>query len=186
MSWEALTAVASLITAAVIAVTAIIALVQIRHLRTANQLNAALKLYDEVDDADFRKVRTFVQTELGERMKSAAFRDELLNNAFDRDIHLEVRLGNYWEKYGLLIRTRLLEKNLFLDWGAQACLRDWRVMREVTKLLRVKSPEVWRDFEFLARLASVHLDQLLAHPMRQPKWQEGLEELDIRGAAAPE
>ena len=182
MSWEALTAIASLITAIVIAATAITAVVQIRHLRTANQLSAALKLYDEVDDADFRKVRTFVQTELEERMNDPVFRDELVSSNFDRDVHLEVRLGNYWEKYGLLIRTGLLEKNLFLDWGAQACLRDWRAMRGVTKALRVQSPEVWRDFEYLARLASVHLDRLLAHPMRQPKWQEGLEEMDIRNA----
>lgn len=180
MSWEGLTAIASLITALVIAVTAIIAVVQIRHLRTANQLAAALKLYDEVDDSDFRKVRTFVQTELAERMKDPAFLEDLTSGRFDRDVHLEIRLGNYWEKFGLLLRTGLLDRRLFLDWGAQACLRDWRTMRDVTKAVRVGSPEVWRDFEFLARVSSTHLDYLLTHPMRQPKWLKGLEELDIR------
>lgn len=184
MSWEAVTAIASLITAIVIAATAIIAVVQIRHLRTANQLSAALSLYSEMDDPDLRKARTFVQTELEERMQDPVFREQIANGKFDRNVHLEIRLGNYWEKFGLLLRTKLLDKTLFFDWGAPACLNDWRSLRDVTRAIRVRSPEVWRDFEYLARLSAEHVDFVLAHPLHQPKWREGLEELDVRKAAA--
>jgi hypothetical protein len=184
MSWEALTAIASLITAAVIAATAIIAVVQIRHLRTANQLSAALSLYAEMDSADFRRARTFVQTELAERMQDPVFREQLSSGKFDRDTHLEIRVGNYWEKFGLLLRTGLLDRTLFLDWGSPSCLNDWRTLRDVTRTIRIQTPEVWRDFEYLARVSAVHLDSIQRHPMQQPKWREGLEELDIRRAPA--
>jgi len=183
-SWEAISAVASLITAAVIAATAITAIVQIRHLRTANQLSAALSLYSEMDEPDLRKARTFVQTGLEERMQDPVFREELLSGKFDRDVHLEIKLGNYWEKFGLLMRTGLLDKKLFLDWGTGACLRAWQSLREVTRALRVGTPETWRDFEYLARLSARHLNAARRHPLRQPKWQEGFEEFEIREAAA--
>ncbi|MBV8082972.1 MAG: hypothetical protein JO347_05540 [Candidatus Eremiobacteraeota bacterium] len=183
MSWEALTAIASLITAAVIAVTAIVAIVQIRHLRTANQLAAALTLYEEFDNADFRVARTFVDTELEERMKDPVFRDELLSGKFDRNVHLEIRVGNYWEKFGLLMRTGLLDQTLFLDWGTGGCIRDWRAMREVTRLIRVRVPPVWRDFEYCARLSAAHLAKIGRHPLQLPKWSEGYEDLEIREPA---
>jgi len=182
MSWEALTAIASLITAIVIAATAIIAVVQIRHLRTANQLSAALSLYQEVDQVELRKARTFVATELEESVRDPAFREELVSGKFDRDLHPEIRLGNYWEKFGLLMRTGLIDRKLFLDWGSASCLDCWKELRPVTKLIRVQTPEVWRDFEYLARLSATHLDSIQQHPLPQPKWREGLEELDIREA----
>jgi hypothetical protein len=184
VSWEALTAIASLITAVVIAATAVIAIVQINHLRTANQLSAALSLYREADDAEFRKVRTFVQTKLEERMKDPAYVDELRTGKLDRDVHLEIRLGNYWVSLGLLLRTGLLDRKLFLDWGAPACLSDWKAMRDVTRALRSTRPMIWRDFEYLARLSAMHIDYMDRHPIPQPKWREGLEELDVQRAPA--
>jgi len=184
MTWEALSALASLVTAAVITATAIIAVVQLRHLRTANQLSAALSLYTELDDAALRKARSFVHLELEERMKDASFREQLIRAKFDREVHLEIKLGNYWENFGLLLRTGLLDKTLFLDWGAAGCLYDWRMLRDVTRAIRGARPEVWRDFEYLARLSATHLDSMERHPLRQPKWREGLEELDVRKAPA--
>jgi hypothetical protein len=184
MSWEAITAIASLVTAAVIAATAIIAVVQIRHLRTANQLSAALSLYREVDEPGIQAARTFVSTELEERMKDPVFVDALLTGKLDRGVHLEIRLGNYWEKFGLLLRTGMLDRKLFLDWGAPSCLGDWTLLRDVTRTIRKRTPEVWRDFEYIARLSALHIDSILAHPMQQPEWREGLEDLDIRRAPA--
>lgn len=179
-SWEAISAIASLITAAVIAVTAVIAVVQIRHLRTANQLSAALSLYREVDEPGIQQARTFVATELEERMKDPTLQDALLSGKIDRAVHLEIRLGNYWERFGLLLRTGLLDKTLFLDWGAPSCLNDWSLLRDVTRTIRKRTPEVWRDFEYIARLSATHIDSIMRHPMHQPKWREGLEELDVR------
>jgi len=184
MSWEAVTAIASLITAIVIAATAITAVIQIRHLRTANQLSAALNLYAEQDGAELRKARTFVSTELEERMRDPAFREALLTGTIDRDVHIEIKLGNYWEKFGLLMRTGLLDKILFLSWGSGACVNDWRLLRDVTRALRTHRPTAWRDFEYLARLATGYLDEAQHHPLQQPRWVEGFEDLDVSEVAA--
>lgn len=173
MSWEALSAIASLVTALVITVTAIVAVVQIRHLRAANQLAAAMTLMKEVSDLD--EVRTFVAKELEGKMRDPAFRGALASGAFDRHEHIEIQLGNYWEKFGILLRQGLLDKQLFLDWGAQPCLREWRLLREVTREIRCTAPQVWRDFEYLAHMSSVHLKHLYAHPLRYPDWDEGVE-----------
>jgi hypothetical protein len=108
----------------------------------------------------------------------------LLTGTFDRDVHLEIKLGNYWEKFGLLMRTRLIDKILFLSWGAGPCLNDWRLLRDVTRALRTYRPTAWRDFEYLARLAAAHLEAARRHPLQQPKWADGFEDLDISEAAA--
>lgn len=170
MTWEALTALASLVTTLIIAVTAIVAIVQIRHLRAANQLAAAMALMGELET--LVDVRTFVAKELEDRLKDPAFRASLADNKFDRHEHLEIILGNYWEKFGILLRQGLLDKQLFLDWGAQGCLRDWRQLREVTSLIRGPSPQVWRDFEYLAHMAAIHLDDLYEHPLKHPDWPD--------------
>lgn len=169
MTWEGLTAVASLITTLVIAVTAIIAIVQIRHLRAANQLAAAMTLMGELET--LADARTFVAKALDDKLKDPAFRASLATNRFDRREHLEITVGNYWEKFGILLRQGLLDKQLFLDWGAQGCLRDWRQLREVTALIRGPSPQVWRDFEYLAHMAAIHLDDLYQHPLKHPQWR---------------
>ncbi|HXW76310.1 MAG TPA: hypothetical protein VEJ20_02775 [Candidatus Eremiobacteraceae bacterium] len=173
MAWEEISALAAIVTAAVIAVTAIIAVVQIRHLRAANQLAAAMSLMTEVDQrAD---ARTFVATQLETKMRDPQFRAALASGNIDRHEHLELQLGNYWEKFGLLLRHGLLDKQLFLDWGSQSCLRDWGLMREATRVLRGRSPQVWRDFEYLAHIAAVHLDHIYAHPLQYPAWRESLD-----------
>jgi hypothetical protein len=173
MTWEAVTAVASLITTLVIAVTAIVAMVQIRHLRAANQLAAAMALMSELET--LVDARTFVANTLELKLKDPAFRASLASNKFSRREHLEIMLGNYWEKFGILLRQGLLDKQLFLDWGAQGCLRDWRQLREVTALIRGPSPQVWRDFEYLAHMAAIHLDDLYQHPLKHPQWRDSLD-----------
>lgn len=173
MTWEALTAIASLITTLIIAVTAIVAIVQIRHLRAANQLSAAMALMTELET--LVDARTFVANTLEQKLKDPTFRASLANGKFDRREHLEIIVGNYWEKFGILLRQGLLDKQLFLDWGAQGCLRDWRQLREVTALIRGPSPQVWRDFEYLAHMAAIHLDELYRHPLKHPQWRDSLD-----------
>ena len=184
MSWEAVTAIATLITAIVIAATAITAIVQIRHLRTANQLSAALSLYREFDSAEYRKARSFVQIELEQRMQDPVFREQLASDKFDRDVHLEMKVGDYWQNFGLLLRTGLLDRTLSLDFATPICLRDWRLLLGVTRILRVRRPDVWGDFEYLARLSSEYVRSSDRHPLRQPKWGEGFEDLDLDAAPA--
>ena len=79
----------SAITAAVITVTAIVAVVQIRHLRSSNRLAAALQLFHEMDELGH--VRSYVAKELPKRMQDPAYRTELATGQIDRDVHLEVR-----------------------------------------------------------------------------------------------
>ena len=176
MSWEAITAVASLITALVIAVSAVVAIVQIKHLRASNQLAAAMSLMGDLEL--LTESRSFVATMLEEKMKDPAFRAELETGRFDRNKHVEIQLGNYWEKFGILLRKGLLDRQLFLDWGSQGCLRDWRLLRGVTRLIRIGSPQVWRDFEYLAHMSATHLDHLYRHPLQYPEWKDAVDEDD--------
>jgi hypothetical protein len=50
MTWEAVTALATLVSAVVVAVAATAAVLQIRHLRAGNQLEAILRIYDTMLD----------------------------------------------------------------------------------------------------------------------------------------
>ncbi|HEV2907733.1 MAG TPA: hypothetical protein VGX02_00575, partial [Candidatus Eremiobacteraceae bacterium] len=64
MSLELISTSATLLTAAVIAATAIAAIIQLRHLRAANQITALWAVQNELDSQDFRDAEVVVRTEL--------------------------------------------------------------------------------------------------------------------------
>jgi hypothetical protein len=62
--WEAVTALATVASTLVVAVAAIAAVLQIRHQRAANQLEAILRMYERFDGAETVEARRFCADEL--------------------------------------------------------------------------------------------------------------------------
>src|ERR1700692_2244898 len=97
--WEALTAIATAITAVVIAATVVVGYRQIRltrdqleHLRRSTQLDGTMKAFAEFDTPEFRQARLFVENEFPARMQQQRFRDEVLLpfQALDESQHQEL------------------------------------------------------------------------------------------------
>ena len=158
MSWEALTAVVSVASVVVLAAAAIAAVIQIRHLRAGNQLEGFLEVSRELESPELLRARAFVELELVDRLKDDVYRQELISGRFDLMRHPEIRIANFWEKMGALIRHGVLDAPLFFDFFAHRCAVRWEQLRPVVELMRQRDAFMWADFEHIADRCRRYLD----------------------------
>jgi hypothetical protein len=159
MSWEALSTIGSLIAAPVLAAAAVAAVIQIRHLRAGNQLEGFLAISREIESPELLSARAFVEMDLPQKLNEDSYREELRNGRFDLLKHPEVRIANFWEKMGALIRHGVLDAPIFLDFFGHRCALRWRQLAPVAELVRQNDPLIWREFEYLAGVCERYVAQ---------------------------
>ena len=174
MSLELLSAIGSLATVIIVAATAIDALVQLRHLSAANQINAMLETGNEINDKEFHDASFMIRQHLDGAMNDPAFRDYLVAYNHNRpfagvpaeylDLHRAVLLvGNKFEEFGVLVKSDIIRRDLFLDVFGWLVMKHWRQLSELNAFVRETTgvPGIWENFEYLAVLAedwsSVHV-----------------------------
>ena len=166
MSLELLNTFGTLTTVAIIAATAIAALIQLRHLRASNQINAMLSIGNQFADKEFRDGMFLVLQKLGPAMSEPAYRSYVVSvmrsqaaqtvTQEHRDIIDAARLvGNAYEELGILVKNGIVDKNIFLDRYCLVILRIWRCMEPVVAWTRevAGNNAVWENFEYLAVLS---------------------------------
>lgn len=152
MSWEALSAIGSLVSGLVIAASAVAAIIQIRQLRASTQLQGFVDLVRDYHSADVQAARRFVATQLPERLESEHYRAELSNFTADTHTHPELLLREFWEQLGSLMRHNVLDTPLFLEFFTIPCRLDWQRLAPVNKLLRQRNRYISEEFEYIANL----------------------------------
>jgi hypothetical protein len=83
-------------TLAILTITAVLALIQLHHLRSSYQLTAASTLLQAYWSAIFQQWGHFVDFELSQRLEDPAFRAELASFPIDRARHAEVYICEYF------------------------------------------------------------------------------------------
>ncbi|HEV2909756.1 MAG TPA: hypothetical protein VGX02_10825, partial [Candidatus Eremiobacteraceae bacterium] len=73
MSLELLSAIAAIGTFVVIAATAVAAIVQLRHLRSSNQISAITGIQETIESPEFEAARRFIHSDLPLLMKEPRF-----------------------------------------------------------------------------------------------------------------
>jgi hypothetical protein len=166
MSLELVNTFATLGTFVVIAATAIVAIIQLRHARGSNQIAALNELRETMETPSFQAAQHFIGTELAAKLQDPAFRYQLAHRYARTDenrppIGMVNSLGNFYESMGLLLKTGLVEPELALEmWSANA-EADWENLRPVTAIARRGAGDgLWENFEYLAVLSK---DWLAAH-----------------------
>jgi hypothetical protein len=74
MSYELLSAIASIGTFVVISATAVATIVQLRHMRAGNQISTILGRSSELESTEMQEPYTFILQELAQKMKNPMFR----------------------------------------------------------------------------------------------------------------
>jgi hypothetical protein len=166
MSLELINTFGTLTTVVIVAATATAALVQLRHLRVGNQINAMLTIGEELGAKTFRDAGQLIGKKLKAAMDDPAFRE--FNIAMDRGQYpqdldpafVELRsatvlVGNSFEELGILVRRGIVDKEIFVDLFCNTVLRNWKRMELSTTLAREASglPALWENFEYLAVLS---------------------------------
>jgi hypothetical protein len=164
MTIELLSAMAQIGTFVVIALTAIAALIQLQHLRSANQLTSWQTYFQMYEGAELRDAFHFVREELADRLNDRSFRGELRSNRVDRARHPEVKIANFFDQWGLYYRMGAIDRRAFMISNAAVIVSFWRRLEPAITLLAVQYGGVNTSFESFEYMAVQAKEWLASHP----------------------
>jgi hypothetical protein len=141
-----LSAIAEAGTLVVILISVVAAVIQLRHIRTGNQLQALLSL-----------------EHLSQRLEDPEYRRELETIGFvDPAAHPEMVACNWLNEMGTLVKRELVSEDTFMDLFARLIVHCWRVVSPAIAIMRrTRGDAQYHDFEYLAARAAQWLER---HP----------------------
>lgn len=163
MSFEMWSAVGTIGTFLVISVTAIAALVQLRHMRGNNQIITFTELRERFESPGFEDALHFVTEVLPLRLADPNLRAELHRNPFVGEYRAISTVATLFEAVGTLARAGIVDKTIACRLWAGKITYSWNALAPVIAYVRHydRLPGVWENFEYLAVLSKQYLD---AHP----------------------
>ena len=139
------------LTFAVIAATAITAVVQLRHLRASNQILALVTLLEDWKRPDMQAWVHFVRNDLPHKTQDPAFMEGLMVARPDRNIHPELHVCDYYEQVGTFFKYGLLDQQSFMDVGCVTIASLYRLAQPCIEKMRIdRGASLYENFEYLA------------------------------------
>lgn len=163
MSWEAVTALATLFTGVVILATVGVGLVQLAELRRATQLEGVMKIAEMFGTPEFLEGLRFLRYEFEQRLsEDEAFREEFfapLKNATAS--HPEHHVLMVLELTGAYIKHGLVNGEAIFDLACSRIEGAWRPLAPAIATMRElrKNPLAWENAEFLAQQSAEWLER---------------------------
>jgi hypothetical protein len=135
------------------------ALVQLRHIRAGNQLQALLSLEHDFRAPELQAALSYVQATLAARLEDREYRRELERIGFvDPKVHPEMTACNWLNEMGTLVKRGYVSEDAFMDLFARLIVHCWRqVAPAVAIMRRSRGDAQYHDFEFLAVRAAAWL-----------------------------
>jgi hypothetical protein len=182
MSLELVNTLATFGTFLVIAGTAIAAIVQLRHARSSNQIEALAELREGTENPEMRLAERFVLHDLSNKLKDPGFRYQLINQeamtAETQSSWSDIRrVANFFENMGALVKSGLADKGFVLDIFNNRVLSNWEHLAPVVAIVRQSTgrEDIWENFEYLAVLSQ---DWMAAHP--NGTYPAGVRHIDLK------
>ena len=167
MSLELFNSLATFGTFLVIAATAIAALVQLRHARSANLIEGLSEVRRTFSSASHQAAVHFVVTGLPEKWKDPAFRYQRSHRDARTPenqvlISMINEVANTYETLGVMVKRNLVDPVMALDLYSGNAVGVWEALAPVTAAARQRGGSaVWENFEYFVVLSQ---DWLAAHP----------------------
>lgn len=163
MSYDLINTFASVGTLAVITATAVAAIVQLRHVRTSNQIALLTKLHDTLQSPDFVEARRFVRQTLPALLRDPDRRDDIINSPAPEDMRLATMLGNFYENVGMFVRLGTIDRTTVCMLWSGLIDEAWTGLAPYLGVIRTESVnfDIWENFEYLA---TVSQDWAARHP----------------------
>jgi hypothetical protein len=137
------------------------ALIQLRHIRAGNQLQAMLALEHDFRVPDLQAALTYIQEQLPRRLEEPAYREELERIGYiDPALHPELIASNWFNEMGTLVKRGLVSEDPFMDLFARLIVHCWRQVSPAIAIMRRKRGQAqYHDFEYLAMRAAAWLKE---------------------------
>lgn len=153
MSLEVLSTVASIGTFIVIGATAIAALVQLRHMRSSNQIAALNEVRETLESEQFVQARRYALEVVPKLVRDPAGRAQLgAPPPMSEELESIRMLCNFFEGVGAFVRYGIIDRELACDIWSFVVTDTWENLEPAIAIRRQKFPEVWENFEYLAVL----------------------------------
>ncbi|MDQ6768096.1 MAG: DUF4760 domain-containing protein [Candidatus Eremiobacteraeota bacterium] len=142
----------------VIAATAVAALIQLRHLRASNQLNALLTLMRLWQAPELQQQIAYLRNQLQQKIKEPAFLDEFRVGTPSRMEHPELLVADFWEQVGAFMKFDLMDERSWLDVAAPQAIDAWNRLEPIVSALRERiGPASFENFEYAAARATLYM-----------------------------
>jgi hypothetical protein len=148
-------------TLVVICASVIAALIQLRHIRAGNQLQALLSLERDFRGPAMQSALRYVQEDLPVKLEDPAYRRELETIGFiDPAAHPEMVASNWLNEMGTLVKRGLVSEDTFMDLFARLITHCWRQIAPAVAIMRRTRGEAqYHDFEYLAQRAAAWIER---------------------------
>jgi len=179
MSLEFINSLGTVTTVVIVAATAIAALVQLRHLRAGNQINAMISIGDKFQGLPFTDALELVNAKLATALDDPTFRSYVVAVNRGPSVpnvdaqYVEVRraavlVGNTYEELGILVKNGIVDKTLFLDRYCGVTIGAWHRLENFTAFIREVTADsgIWENFELLTVMSE---DFLRESPSTYPR-----------------
>jgi hypothetical protein len=163
MSLELLSAIASVGTFAVILVTAVAAVVQLRHMRGSNQIAALTECREVIESPEFSAARRFIQDELPVLLEEPGFAARVERRVLETQLQPINFIGNFFENLGAFVKYGIIDREIACDLWSGVVQITWNTLLPVTNIRRkfLKTQALLENFEYLAVLSE---DYIARHP----------------------
>jgi hypothetical protein len=159
VSSELLSTISSVGTFLVIAATAVVAIIQLRHMRSSNQIAAAMSIHNIIESEEFQDARRFIRDELATRLEDIEFR-RALGISRDKIARPLILVGNYYEEIGIFVKYGLVDENIACEMWANEIVLDWKRMTPAIAVMQGRSATFgWQNFEYMYVLCEAWLER---------------------------
>lgn len=172
-SWVA--AIASVATAFIVGVAAIAAVLQLRHIRNANDISIYLHLLDRLDSAQARVAFDVIETFATQVKTDEALRYRLAQPSRVPEFAEIENLLRFLDNLTMLIIAGSITERLILAQYADEIVRMWDSLAEAVYLRRYgQGPHFVSAFEHLAMRATAYrqgggIERFYGHLQRDPR-----------------
>jgi hypothetical protein len=154
VSWEAVSAIASMVSSLAVLVAIVIAIRQLRvgadqvdHLRRSTQLDGTMEIFDRLISSEQVEARRFILTELA------------VGRFTDRP-HPETLVLRLMEMIGTYVKHGLIDEEIIFDIWVSAVVDTWSALDRLGVIAAHREANgslMWENFEFLAARARRYL-----------------------------
>jgi hypothetical protein len=164
VSWEAVSAISAVVQAAVILLTVVFAVIQLRDGRGEARFQATRSLINQALDPSFYRALQFVFNELASRLRDPEYASELSSSlgwAIDGEKHPELLVLARLEEIGLYLENRFIDGNAVFNFLGELIVGSWEKLIPVVEIMRAShtNPNLWSNAESLYRATRVCLER---------------------------
>jgi len=157
MSWEEISALSTFATLIVIAASAVAAVLQLRHMRSANTISGFIGLMERWASPQAREVQRHVfNGEVERKLADPEYRKTLASGDVDRVAHPELQYLDFWESLGMLLKLRYFDEAAVMESGGPMAVRAWQHLSPVIAIIRrTRGPTAYDNFEYIVARAQM-------------------------------